>query len=124
MPVLAAPITHTHELPGARFTSLATPSRGSTDVSIWHVEIAPGTMPVPHELTRTEVFVVLSGAAAVRIGEERSTAGTGDVIIVPADTPFELRNDSDMSFRALCCLPVGGQGRLAGGKEFTPPWAE
>jgi mannose-6-phosphate isomerase-like protein (cupin superfamily) len=124
MPVFPAPGTHTHELPGTRFTSLATPSRGSADVSIWQVEIAPGTVPVPHELTRTEVFVVLSGTAHVRIGDDRSVARAGDTIIVPADTPFELRNDGDEPFRALCCLPVGGQGRLAGGEEFTPPWAE
>ena len=42
MAVLPAPPRHTHELPGARFTSLATPSRGSSDTSVWLVELAPG----------------------------------------------------------------------------------
>ena len=46
MPVLRAPAAPTHDLGGTRFTSLATPSRGSTDTSVWIVEIAPGTRPL------------------------------------------------------------------------------
>ena len=42
MPVLSAPASPTHELPHARFTSLATPSRGTSETSVWRVEIAPG----------------------------------------------------------------------------------
>jgi hypothetical protein len=52
MPVLAAPATPTHDLGGARFTSLATPSRGATDTSVWKVEILPGAPATPHSLTR------------------------------------------------------------------------
>src|SRR3954451_19515343 len=59
--VIPAPSAPTHELAGARFTSLATPSRGSSDTSVWLVEIAPGTAGRPHQLTREEVFVVLAG---------------------------------------------------------------
>jgi hypothetical protein len=42
MPVLPAPTTHTHALEHARFTSLATPSLGASEVSVWRVELAPG----------------------------------------------------------------------------------
>src|SRR6185437_1945537 len=52
MPVLTAPATPTHDLGGARFTSLATPSRGATDTSVWKVEILPGAPATPHSLTR------------------------------------------------------------------------
>jgi hypothetical protein len=45
MPVLTAPATPTHDLGGARFTSLATPSRGATDTSVWKVEILPACLP-------------------------------------------------------------------------------
>jgi mannose-6-phosphate isomerase-like protein (cupin superfamily) len=124
MPVLPAPRTPTHRLGGARFTSLATPSRGSTDVSVWLVEIDPGTPATPHELTREEVFVVLTGRAAVHIGAERAEAAAGDAIVVPPDTPFHLAPAGDEPLRALCYLPVGGQARLAGESPFTPPWAE
>ena len=105
MPVLRAPAVPTHELGGARFTSLATPSRGSTDTSVWIVEIAPGTPATPHSLTRDE-------------------ARAGDAIVVPAGPEFELSNAGGGPLRLVCCLPVGGQGRLADGSTFVPPWAE
>ena len=123
MPVLTAPATPTHDLGGARFTSLATPSRGATDTSVWKVEYSPDAA-TPHSLTREEVFVVLEGAALVRIAGNETRAGAGDAIVVPADAEFELANAGAGPLRLLCCLPVGGQARLADGSTFTPPWAE
>jgi quercetin dioxygenase-like cupin family protein len=124
MPVLSAPPAPTHELPGARFTSLATPSRGSTDTSVWRVEIDPGTPATPHQVTREEVFVVLEGIARVRLGGTDDVAGPGGSIIVPPGVPFELVAAGDAPLRALCVLPVGGQAQLPGGEPFTPPWAQ
>src|SRR3954452_16469852 len=83
MAVVPCPLTHTHEVGGARFTSLATPSRGSSDTSVWRVEIAPGTPGTPHQVTREEVFVVLAGRAEVRLGDTVSSAGPGDAIVEP-----------------------------------------
>ena len=124
MAVLPAPPAPTHELGGARFTSLATPSRGSTDTSVWLVELEPGHPAQPHRLTREEVFVVLDGRAQVHLDGAVSTAGAGDAIVVPAGVPFALAAEGEGPLRALCCLPVGGQGQLPGGEPFTPPWAE
>lgn len=123
MPVIPAEKTFTHELPHAAFTSLATPSRGSRETSLWRVRLAPHAPASPHQLTREEVFVVLSGRARVRIGELESYAAAGDAIVVPPDTDFELACAGDDPVEALCCMPVGGQARL-GGNVFTPPWAE
>jgi len=124
MAVVPAPSTPTHELGDARFTSLATPSRGSSETSVWLVEIAPGAEGTPHRLTREEVFVVLSGEARVSLAGEVSVATAGDAIVVPPRVPFALAPAGDQPLRALCCLPVGGQGQLADGEPFTPPWAE
>jgi mannose-6-phosphate isomerase-like protein (cupin superfamily) len=124
MPVIPAPPSATHDLEGARFTSLATPSRGSRDTAVWHVEITPGAHPVPHSLTREEVFVVLDGEAAVEIDGESSTARARDAIVVPANVEFRLSNAGTAPLQLLCCLPVGGQARTADGATFTPPWAE
>ena len=124
MPVLRSPKSPTHSLGGARFTSLATPTRGSTDTAVWQVEILPGTPAVPHSLTREEVFVVLEGVAEVSIGDNDDTAAAGDAIVVPAGVDFRLSNGGEAPLRLICCLPVGGQGRLEDGTTFTPPWAE
>lgn len=123
MPVIPAEKSFTHELRHARFTSIATPARGSRETSLWRVQIAPGTDGAVHQLTREEVFIVLAGRARVRIGTEESEAGVGDAIVVPPDTDFVLTSAIDEPLEALCCLPVGGQARMSG-RVFTPPWAE
>src|SRR3954447_14714389 len=107
MAVLPAPPAPTHELGGARFTSLATPSRGSTDTSVWLVEITPGTAPTPHRLTREEVFVVLAGRAHVQLDGDVSVAEAGDAIVVPADVPSCSAPPWGQTLRALGRLPVG-----------------
>jgi mannose-6-phosphate isomerase-like protein (cupin superfamily) len=123
MTVIAAPSAPTHDIGTARFTPLATPSRGSTETSVWQVEVLPGAPGTSHRLTREEVFVVLTGRAAVRIDGQPGSAGVGDAIVVPAGVPFELAADGDEPLRALCVLPVGGQAQFDGGEPFTPPWA-
>ena len=125
MPVIPSPGAPTHELPGSRFTSLATPTRGfATDTSVWLVELDPGTPSPPHSLTREEVFVVLEGRATVVLEGVASTAGVGDAVLVPAATSFSMSNEGDRPLRMVCCLPVGGQAALDDGSSFTPPWAE
>src|SRR4051794_41893920 len=123
MAVLPAPSGPTHELGAARFTSLATPSRGSTDTSVWSVEIAPGAPGVPHRLTREEVFVVLGGRAEVWLDGGQSFASTGDAIVVPPGPPFALAAAGDEPPRAPCSLPRRGQGRLEDGAPGRPPRA-
>jgi quercetin dioxygenase-like cupin family protein len=123
MPIITGPDRPTHELGDARFTSLATPSRGSTETSVWRVALAPGAPGVPHRVTREEVFVVLSGTARLSLGAVAGVAAPGDAIVVPADTAFAIGNDGAEELQLLCCLPVGGQAVTADGATFTPPWA-
>jgi mannose-6-phosphate isomerase-like protein (cupin superfamily) len=124
MTVLPAPSNHTHELGTTRFTSLATPSRGTVETSIWRVEIAPRTPGTAHEVSREELFFVLAGRGRVRIADSTYDAGAGDTIVVPPHTPFDIANESDEPLEVICCQPVGGQAMLGDGQPFTPPWAE
>lgn len=124
MPVLTAPSSPTHVVGTTRFTSLATPTSGTTHTSIWSVEIAAGTPATPHSLTAEELFVVTAGRAKVQMDDDESTAHPGDVIVIPPDTVFALVNDGDEPLHLLCCLPVGGQARMADGTTFTPPWSQ
>ena len=125
MPVIQTPSAPTHTLSGTSFTSLATPSRGSTtDNSLWRVELAAGTAPTPHSLTRGEIFLVLRGTADVTIGDTREIAPAGNAIVVPAGVLFSLGNPGDDPLELLCCLPVGGQAQLGDGSLLTPPWAQ
>jgi len=121
MPVLPAPTAPTHDLGGTRFTSLATPSRGSVETSVWRVHLDAGQPAVPHQLTREETFVVLSGEASVEIDGALHTAHPGDAIVVPPGVDFALGCPVG-TLELLCCMPVGGQAVTAEG-TFTPPWA-
>src|SRR5262245_50162039 len=123
MPRLPAPLAPTHTVEAAQLTSLATPTRGSSDTSVWRVELAPGHPATPHELTREEVFVVLSGRARVRLGDEMNEAVPGDAIVVPPNTPFQIDVAGSEPLHAICCMPVGGEARLADGTTFPPPWS-
>jgi len=60
----------------------------------------------------------------VRIASDAGQAHAGDAIVVPAGAVFELANAGTGPLRLLCCLPVGGQARLADGSTFIPPWAQ
>jgi quercetin dioxygenase-like cupin family protein len=123
MGIVRAPENATHDIGAARFTSLATPSRGSVETSVWMVDIDPGAPSVPHRLTREEVFVVLQGEATVSLDGRTSNAVAGDAIVVPPATLFSVGNDTSTILRMLCCLPVGGQAETDDG-VFTPPWAQ
>jgi quercetin dioxygenase-like cupin family protein len=122
--VLSASSNPIHELGTTRFTSLATPTQGTVETSVWRVEIAPGTPGTPHEVSREELFIVTGGRAQVRIGESTHEASAGDTIVVPAHTLFAIANESDEPVEAICCQPVGGQAILGDGQPFIPPWAE
>lgn len=123
MPVLSAPTTPTHELAGARFTTLATPSLGTSETAVWTVEILPGADAVPHEVTREEIFVALAGEARVTLDGAEHRVREGDALVVPAGVEFAVAAAGPEPFRAVVCLPVGGQAVLPGGEPFTPPWA-
>lgn len=123
MSVVSASHASTHELPGARFTTLVAPSTGSREMSVWRVEIASGSEPTPHLVTREEVFLVLTGRARIHLEGEVSEAGPGDAIVVPAEKLFALSNAGEDVLTMFACLPVGGQARLPESEPFTPPWA-
>lgn len=121
MPVIPASEARTYELHGVQFRSLASPTNGSTETSVWQTEIPVGTPAAPHQLTREEIIVVLSGRALARFDDDVTEAATGDTIVVPPDTTFALENVGDEPLRVLACFPVGGQGRLDG-ETITLPW--
>ncbi len=123
MPICHSPASHAPEIGSTRFTALAAPSTGSQEASVWRVEIPAGTEPLPHELTREELIVVLSGTARVSLSGTIDEVGSGGVIVVPPGTPFSLTAAGSDPLVALAFLPVGGQARLPGQEPFTPPWA-
>lgn len=111
--------------PGVTWTGYAAPSRGASQVSLCHLELAPGTTSPLHEMDCEEVFLGLDGQATATVDGVEHPIGTGDCLILPAGTPFTFDVPADRPFRALACIPAGGRATMIpDGTELTPPWAE
>jgi len=122
MPVIDSSAQVQHELHGARFQTLANPSLGSQETSVWRVMLRPGTPGVPHRVTREEIFVVLAGSATASLDGTAHALSAGSTLVLPAGVELSLSTGED-ALEAIVCLPVGGQGVVGDGEPFTPPWA-
>lgn len=123
MPLLTRLDAPTFNLPGIRFTTLSSPSRGARENAVWEVTVEPGVAGSPHRLTREETFVALEGSAIVEVDGQRHELAAGSALVVEPGQTLSLANAGPQAFRALAVFPVGGQAVMGDGPAFTPPWA-
>src|SRR5215217_4963963 len=97
---------------GTTVTAYAAPSRGTSELSLWQIELAPGSTSPLHHMDCEEVFLGLHGEAVAAIEETEHLLGPGDCLILPAGTAFTLHVPGDEPFFAMACIPVGGQATL------------
>jgi mannose-6-phosphate isomerase-like protein (cupin superfamily) len=81
----------------ARWRSSAGPVGESSGVSL--LEVDPGCGLARHTDSAEELVVVVSGNAAVTVGDETTEVGTGGVAVVPECVPHEVRNAGDEPLR-------------------------
>jgi mannose-6-phosphate isomerase-like protein (cupin superfamily) len=113
-----APEQHLH---GFAFRSLARSERGSTELAVWRIYAPAGAASPAHAMSNEEVVVVQRGRFVATIGDERTEAGPGDTLIVPAGTPFQLTNPFDQPAEAVACTRLGMAATIDG-QQMTPPW--
>jgi mannose-6-phosphate isomerase-like protein (cupin superfamily) len=87
---------------------LARLSDGMTQqrANLWR--LPPRTKGVRHlEKVQEEVFVVLEGRLTLMLGDpaEPVELGRGDVAVVPAGTPLQVRNDADAELLFISGAP-------------------
>ena len=93
-------------------------------MSLWQFELAPGSTSPLYHIDCEEVFLGLHGHAVAAIDETEHPLGPGDCLILPAGTAFTLHVPGEEPFRAMACIPVGGQATIVpDGPTFAPPWA-
>jgi quercetin dioxygenase-like cupin family protein len=122
MPFVRTADTVTHEFHGARFTPLANPTLGSTDLCAWRVHVPAGTTGVPHSLNHEEVVIVLDGEVQFRLDDDKATLGRGEAIVVPAGHTLCVDTHAE-SATILATTRVGVQATTADGSRITPPWS-
>ncbi len=82
---------HAHEFVGA--------DHGDVPFSIILVDAPPGAGPEVHRHPYAEVFVVESGRATFRLGEDTIVVDAGHVVVGPPDVPHGFRNSGEGRLR-------------------------
>lgn len=116
MPLATAADAPVFERGGFVFRSLAVPSRGSTEIALWTVDVPEGAESERHQVDKEEVFYVLEGK--VRI--QGVDAGPGDAVICAPFTDLTLVGGPA---RLVVATSVGITGILAGGEKIVGPWS-
>ena len=112
----------TFETHGSTFHSYVSPSRGSTQLCAWRLEVPAGLRGAAHRPTREEVLLVLEGELTVCVDGNTAVLGPADVAVVPADS--ELRVDGGPEGAAVWVSTTPGlEAVLADGSRLAPPWA-
>jgi quercetin dioxygenase-like cupin family protein len=112
------------ETPGANATvGVATASRGAEEVSVIRQRQQPGGGNPAHSHDREEVMTVLRGSVAVTLDGGTVTLGTGDTLIVPAQTAHQVSNAGDTDAEWLLVAPAGIGFFHANGERTEPVWA-
>ena len=98
---------HSHEFVGAE--------HGDVPFSVILVHSQPGLGPKLHRHPYAEVFVVESGEATFRIGDDTVVVGSGHVVVSPAGEAHGFTNTGDRELRVTA---IHGAGR------FDTEWLE
>ncbi|MFD9332820.1 cupin domain-containing protein [Streptomyces sp. NPDC060028] len=85
MRVITPSPEHVITTPNATMTGLAAPSRGSAELSTWHVAIAAGITGPEHSVSREQVWTVTAGALHVTCDGRTEKAAAGQVLVLPPD---------------------------------------
>lgn len=124
MPLTTLADAPTFERDGFTFRPLAVPSRGSTELAIWALELEPGADSEVHSMDREEVFVVVEGEVGATVAGEEVLARAGDAIIVPAHAELQIRNACPRNPAKVTAVTSVGMKAIVGGASFAPPWAQ
>lgn len=122
MPVLTPTDAAAHDLHGARFTAYLAPSRGSTQLCAWRLDVPAGSPGVEHRVSHEEVLLVLDGTLLVTLDGVTGRAERGHVVHVPAGSRLRVGTDAEPASAWVTTTP-GLTAELADGTRLAPPWA-
>jgi quercetin dioxygenase-like cupin family protein len=122
MPKIARGDAQVFEAHGTRFSSYVRPSRGSSDLCTWRVEVAPGLTGATHRPSREEVICCIEGQLTITLDGTRHDLRPGDVAYVPAEAEVRLDGGPDGGAAWTTSL-AGLEATMADGSRFRPEWA-
>lgn len=122
MSVLRPTDYRSSETPNAVMTTLASPSQGSSGLSLWRVAMKAGAQGPLHVFDSEQIWTAETGAASVELDGTTVELGTGETVVLPAGVARRISAADD--FTAV----VAGHGAAkvtVVGEEAdrgTPPW--
>ena len=123
MPIISSAEATTFETHGSRFSSYVAPSRGSSELCAWRLEVPADLVGVAHRPNREEVLLVLDGELRITLDGVGAELHQGDVALVPASS--ELRVDAGpLGATAWVTTTPGLEAVMGDGSRFTPPWTQ
>ena len=122
MPVIAAADAVHFDNDGTQVVGLASPSRGSSELSAWRLRLAAGAGSPRHAVDREEVFVILAGRVQLTHDGGVEEASAGGALVAPPGREFALYNPGPDELDAVVCAPAAIIATV-GGETFAPPWA-
>ena len=113
---------------GDTYTILVSGRDTAGEYTLIDMYVPPGGGPPPHRHDFEEMFTILDGEVELTFRGEKSTAGAGVTVNVPANAPHMFHNASDRPARLLCmCSPAGQEeffqeiGIPVGSRTEPPP---
>ena len=124
MPLIYAADAALFDVPDTQVMAYAAPSRGSTELCLWRIDIAPGSTSPLHHMDCEEVFMCVAGRAVLVTAEGEQDVVAGDCVVLATGTDFSFRVLGDQPFSAFACIRAGGKATMAdSGDTFLPPWS-
>jgi quercetin dioxygenase-like cupin family protein len=123
MPLIPQSETRRTETPNAVMTTLASPTQGGAEHSVWRVEMAPGASGPAHAFDAQQVWTAVAGAATVELDGEALAVAAGDTLVLPSQAPRRIVADSAAGFTAIVAGSSAGRATLTDGTDRgIPPW--
>lgn len=91
---------------GTHLRELLHPDQVPADIpySLAHAVVKPGEASIPHSLSGSEVYYILSGTGVMYIDSEQAQVAPGTTIYVPPNATQHIRNTGSTELAFLCIV--------------------
>ncbi|MFJ9939445.1 cupin domain-containing protein [Streptomyces erythrochromogenes] len=122
MYVITVSPEHVTTTPNATMTGFAAPSRGSSELSTWQVDMPAGATGPEHSASREQVWTLTAGSLEVTFEGRTERVTAGQTLVLPADAARRIH--APETFRAHVAMCADGVVSVPGEEEpRILPWA-
>jgi quercetin dioxygenase-like cupin family protein len=120
-------VTSWSEVPEERVEPEFSQARGKfirgKEIEVGQISYPAGSEVKPHALPNEQIFTVLEGKAAVRVGGDEKTVTSGEAVLVRPETEFSIKVQEKLDVLRFCDVGAGPAAKKEGGPAFFK-WGE